>query len=344
MAFISLLWFVLAQQPAQLPPIGIVDFYGVRTVPVAELRKALPLQEGQTLSADAAERRKQLAEAVTALRKLSNVSDARVKAICCDQNKIIIYVGIQERGDLAMQFAEAPVGTSRLPQVVTETAKQLDAASMQAVLSGNAEEDDSNGYALAKDPASRALQERYVLFAKQYGDQLREVLRHSSDAQQRAEAAEVLGYSADKQSAVADLLAAMHDPNEVVRNDAMRALGVMAQYARANPQSHLKIAEDGFVEMLNSLDWTDRNKSSFVLGGLTASRDPALMTLLRERALPSLLEMAHWKFDGHANDAFYILGRVAGLPETEIDKAWDNGDRSAVFLAANKLQDATTAK
>jgi hypothetical protein len=38
-----------------------------------------------------------------------------------------------------------------------ETAKQLDDALMQAVLSGNAEEDGSNGYALAKDPASRAL-------------------------------------------------------------------------------------------------------------------------------------------------------------------------------------------
>jgi hypothetical protein len=74
--------------------------------------------------------------------------------------------------------------------------------------------------------------------------------------------------------------------------------------------------------MLNSLDWTDRNKSSFVLLGLSASRDPALMTLLREGALASLLEMAQWKSDGHANAPFHILGRVAGLPETEIDKAW----------------------
>lgn len=105
---------------------------------------------------------------------------------------------------MAMKFANAPEGTSRLPQVVTETAKELDDALLQAVRSGNAGEDDSNGYALAKDPASRALQQRYVLFAVKYGDQLREVL--PSDAEQRAEAAEILGYSADKPSAVPDLL------------------------------------------------------------------------------------------------------------------------------------------
>jgi hypothetical protein len=46
----------------------------------------------------------------------------------------------------------------------------------------------------------------------------------------------------------------MRDPNNEMRNDAMRALGVMARYAQANPQSHLKIPADGFVEMLNSLD------------------------------------------------------------------------------------------
>jgi hypothetical protein len=87
MRLLSLLFLLLAQHPAQPPPIGIIDFYGAGTPPLAELRTALPFDEGQSLSADAVERGKQLGEAVTALRKLSNVSDAQVKAICCDQNK-----------------------------------------------------------------------------------------------------------------------------------------------------------------------------------------------------------------------------------------------------------------
>jgi hypothetical protein len=64
------------------------------------------------------------------------------------------------------------------------------------------------------------------------------------------------------------------------------------------------------------------------------------MTLLCEGALPWLLEMAQWKSYGHANAPFHILGRVAGLPEAEIDKVWDCADCSSVFAAADKLRSA----
>ncbi len=47
--------------------------------------------------------------------------------------------------------------------------------------------------------------------------------------------------------------------------------------------------------MLNSLEWTDRNKSALVLEELTRKRDTALLKLLRERAVPALVEMARWK-------------------------------------------------
>jgi hypothetical protein len=50
-----------------------------------------------------------------------------------------------------------------------------------------------------------------------------------------------------------------------------------------------------FIDLLNSIEWTDRNKSSFALEMLTESRDPALLLDLRARALRSLIEMARWK-------------------------------------------------
>jgi hypothetical protein len=65
------------------------------------------------------------------------------------------------------------------------------------------------------------------------------------------------------------------------------------------------------------------------------------MTLLREGALPSLLEMAQWKSYGPAGAPFHILGRDAGVPEAEIDKGWDRRDRSSVFAAADKSGSAT---
>ncbi|PYS28898.1 MAG: hypothetical protein DMF75_18070 [Acidobacteria bacterium] len=79
--------------------------------------------------------------------------------------------------------------------------------------------------------------------------------------------------------------------------------------------------------MLNSIVWTDRNKSSLVLYTLTEERNPAVLSKLRERALLSLIEMSRWKSPGHAFGPFFILGRVGNISEDEIRKEWDSGKR-----------------
>ena len=58
--------------------------------------------------------------------------------------------------------------------------------------------------------------------------------------------------------------------------------------------------------------------------------------MLRERALPSLVEMARWKTLSHALPAFVLLGRIAGLPENQVQAAWTRGDRESVIAAATK--------
>ena len=93
---------------------------------------------------------------------------------------------------------------------------------------GDAAEDHSQGHAFAHDPATRAIQERFVVYAKRDLPQLRRVLRSSSDASQRALAAQVLGHAADKKAVVEDLVQGMRDPPDEVRNNAMRALMVFA--------------------------------------------------------------------------------------------------------------------
>ena len=62
----------------------------------------------------------------------------------------------------------------------------------------------------------------------------------------------------------------------------------------------------------------------------------ARLAHLRERALPALIEMARWKHLAHALPAFILLGRMAGLPETEIQEAWKSGDRERVIARAGK--------
>jgi hypothetical protein len=82
--------------------------------------------------------------------------------------------------------------------------------------------------------------------------------------------------------------------------------------------------------------WTDRNKASFAIEELSTSGDPALLTLLRERALAPLVEMARWKSAGHAGAAFFTLGRIAGLDDDAIEAAWKRGDREAIIQAVQK--------
>jgi hypothetical protein len=69
---------------------------------------------------------------------------------------------------------------------------------------------------------------------------------------------------------------------------------------------------------------------------LTDSRDPLVLDQLRTRALDALIDMARWKTLSHALPAFILLGRVAGMPEPEIQAAWTSGDRDVVIAAAKK--------
>src|SRR5205814_1492983 len=73
---------------------------------------------------------------------------------------------------------------------------------------------------------------------------------------------------------------------------------------------------------------------------LSEGRDPALLRTLRERALPSLIEMARWKSPGHQHAAFWLLGRIGRLTEAEIDAAWRRRDPERVITAAQKSKSA----
>jgi hypothetical protein len=67
---------------------------------------------------------------------------------------------------------------------------------------------------------------------------------------------------------------------------------------------------------------------------MASTRDPTLLTMLREQALPSLVEMARWNDRIHAAAAFWILGYIAGLDEKDIADDWDRNDRKPVIERA----------
>lgn len=314
---------VLALQDAP-PPIGLVEVYGLRGVAEGPVRQAIGLQAGDAFPEGDK-------EIVARLERVPGVAEARFNGVCCNDGRMVLFVGIRETGATGMTFRPPPHGTARLPEDIVKAGADFERTFMAAVTRGEAEEDRSRGYSLMKDPATRAIQERFPALAARDLPLLKTVLHESSDASERALAAQVMGYAPDKASVVDDLVAAMQDASAEVRNNAMRALALFAQYAQEHPSSHLSVPAAPFVDLLNSIDWPDRNKSSAALLQLTEGRDPALLKELRDRALDSLIEMARWKSPGHAYMPFVILGRLAGMSEDSIAAAWERRDPEALI-------------
>ena len=329
-----ILLFLVLSAPAngQSPPIGIVDFYGLRTVSENQARTALQIKEGDEVGSLQSVQK----EVQSRLEALPNVAQARLNFVCCEQGKNILYVGIRERGSAVLQFRRAPKGAIRLPGIMVQAGEEFESALVEGLQKGDAGEDDSQGHALFSYPKLRAIQERFILFAARDLPLLRTVLHSSSDAGHRALAAQIIPYTLNKREIVKDLAYGMSDPDGTVRNNSLRALQVLAVLAKSSPQLRIRIPKRPFVAMLNSIEWSDRNKSSIALYRLTEKPDPAILLSLRRRALPALVEMARWRSPGHALPSFFLLGRVVGFSEAEIQKAWVSGDRETLIETALK--------
>lgn len=305
-----------------------VDLYGLRTVPEAAVRAAIGLRPGDPVPRSADSIRARVAA-------LPGVAEVEVARICCaDDGGTMLYVGIRETGTQAAAYRAAPTGAARLPDEIVAAGAAFERALMDAVRGGNAQEDDSLGYSLARDSAMRAVQEQFIAFAARDADVLRNVLLTSADAGHRALATQIIAYHADRGAVARDLLHAVGDPDDGVRNNAVRALAILAGWANEHPDAGIRIPAEPFIGFLNSVLWTDRNKGVFALMALTDARDPALLAQLRARALPSLVEMARWSNPGHAMAAYVVLARIAGLDDAAAFQAWQAGDRESVIARA----------
>lgn len=322
----ALILLIFSQSGYQMPPIGTIDFYGLRSVTEAQARQALRYKEGDTVPDSPV-------PSQLRLQAIPGVVKARLNFVCCKDGKAIMYVGIEEQGSQDIQFHPSPQGTAHLYDDVLQAGDAFDKAFSEALGLGEFAEDDVEGHSLMHYAPARAVQLQFIKLAALHEAQLHDVLRNSSDAHQRALAAQVLGYAADKKTVVDDLLYGMRDPNEIVRNNSTRALWPIAMLAQRSPDLGIKVPAEPFIDMLNSVVWTDRNKASLALLEITEKRDPAHFAELRARAMPALIEMARWKALPHAQAALYILGRMGGMTDADIQAALERGDRDAVIAA-----------
>ncbi len=314
------------------PRIGSIEIYGARRVSVQKIRTALGAGPGDFLPSrgDAEER----------IDKVSGVVASRVEAACCEQKKPILYVGIEERGAPHVEFHPAPSGDAAVPAELADKYHAFLDAVAGSIRGRNADEDLTNGYSLMADPQCRDLQQSFIPLVARDLTLIDHVVRESSDPEQRAMAAYLLQYGPrgprTSKTVVDALQWALRDEDDNVRDNATRALKAVAVGAKLHPEQEIRIEPTWFIELLNSVVWSDRRNASLALVNLTEERDPDTLALLRERALPSIIEMARWHDLEHALPAFILAGRLAGLDEKTIQQAWVSGDRDLVLKRALK--------
>jgi hypothetical protein len=291
--------------------IGAIDFYGRNGLNVNLIRAALPLREGDQLSRDSKEI--MVGRVKKAIRRATGREPTDVAPVCCDaRGRLVIYIGLRGKSVRQTMYNLSPRGSARLPRAALNVHLDAEQAWLNAMNKGMSGEDDSQGYALSLDPETRTKQLALRAYVARHSPMVRRVLASSRNVEHRQIAAEMLGYAERSAKQIAALIRASHDVDDGVRNNAIRALVVLA---RSSSEAAAIIPGECFVGLLNSDVWTDRNKSAELLSVLTAQRDPQLLTYLREQALTSLVEMAHWSYRGHADSARLMLGRIAGIDE-----------------------------
>lgn len=314
MKILILFAILIATAPAfsqeQSFTVGAIDFYGHAGVDVDRLRAALPFKVGDKVSPEPKE--KLVAQVTQAIKRATGRDVSDVAPACCDERgRLVIYVGLRDE-HRQTAYNTAPRGSTRLSPTAIKIYRDADQAWLNAMNKGVSGEDDSQGYALSIDPEARARQLALHEYAARNSTSVRRVLASARDVEQRQIAAEILGYAGRSREQIRALIRAGHDVDSGVRNNAIRALVVLA---RSSSEASASIPGECFIDLLNSGIWTDRNKSVALLDVLTKSRDSQLLACLREQALTSLIEMARWSYAGHADTARLMLGRVAGIDE-----------------------------
>lgn len=323
-----------SQDPDQIPDEIVVETFGLRSVERATVLEAVGEPALAMLDEEAL---------LDRLRAVSGVEDASVALIAVEEGSIL-YVGIREEGSaFEPAHRDAPTGELTLPAEIVQAYDAFLAAAHDAVLAGEAGEDHAAGHMLMKFAPARAVQRRFEALADEHFEALRGVLRDARDAEHRRAAAMVIAYHPDKLSIKDDLVRATRDSDATVRNNAIRNLGVLMDWAKKQ-RVNLAVDKQPFFGLLGSLEWSDRNKALLLLAlaGVDAGDLPDRH---RGEILAALGEMASWRSDGHSMPAALVLGRLAGRSDlqTVLGARRTAGDPEARSKWVEKLLGAASA-
>lgn len=320
----------LASVLAQDKPltIGTIEFFGYSHLNLDQIKTGLPLHEGDVIAIEDFPATKE--KIVQSVRRGIGRDATGVTFTCCDdRGRLMIFVGLPGKSTQSFQYNPRPKGSARLPRSILELYDRAQDLNFEAV-QRQPGEDRSKGYGLSAYAPMRETQLAIRQFAIHSDLLIRRVLLSSAELNQRQAAAYAMGYARQSRAQISALVRASRDADDTVRNNSVRALGVLASSSK---RVSAWIPAANFARMLNSGVWEDRNKAGLLLDVLSRRRDPILLRVLRSQALESLVEMARWRDRSHASYARVILGRIAGIEEVRLQELSESGKVDEIINA-----------
>lgn len=313
---------------AAQPTIGYIDFYACTGVDIDALRSKLTIRPGNPWTSETNELVRSEVE------ELLGRAPSDIDAVCCDEKgNRMIYIGLAGRSGSHDRWNPQPTEAIELGTDLLTLYGRYDQAVEQAVSGGEGLilEDHSLGYPLSQDDGVREIQQHIRKYALSNSAQLFSVSRGSSLARHREIAVDAIGFGLHSADQIDALTHSALDPDPTVRNNAIRALSVLAS---SEVELEAPIPFATFVHLLSSEVRTDRSKAVALLSELTESRDPGVLEAIFRRSFVPLVECARWSWSGHAYPARVVLGRIGGIDEATILAEASNSAFVDVALAA----------
>jgi hypothetical protein len=310
------------------PRVGKVEVYGNERLDAAKLAQVAGVRLGEALTTS---RR----EAEERLEKEAGIIEAHVEGHCCLGQDIVLYIGVLESGSKPFALHSPPREDLALPTKIDLVYQRLVRALEAAHERGAVGESYDRGYPLSEDPEARRAQETLALVVDPYVEDLGQILRNATDEPVRAAAAYILAFTKHKAKAEPHLQYALRDFDPDVRLNALRSLEFVRQALEAVPPdadgNRKTVSPTWLIEMLQAVTLQDRVEASRMLVRMVQRDNQSALQQMEERALPALVQMAKWTLPEHAQAAYTLLGRIAGLPEDKIQSSFRDNRRETVL-------------
>jgi hypothetical protein len=325
------------------PYVASVETYGSSKINSVILKKTLGkdldewVEKGLKGDAASVEMEQKLAKRVMDQFGFASADWSIVQYFEPGDMAIHITLDVVEKQDVArrMPFLEKPTGSFTDPDNLIQKWIGYEDEALRLVETGLLEPEAASCPAFHcpfghTHPKLKKYEKIFVDGVKTHFKALTEIQEKDSRGEWRAAATYLLAYAKDGKAVVTQMLGRIRDPEPLVRNNALRVLGDIAEY-----HAELVIPLPPVIQALQFPRVSDRSKALYVVYLNTMHSPKARDEVMA--AIPLLVDLIQSKQPDHKDLAHGILRKVSGKDYAVEDvQSWKNWSAKAVKDIAKK--------